>query len=104
MNTERHGHWKKLIEEQSQSGLFRRAFGQNNNLILSQFSYYYFVYKKEQQKGLVSKAEIIPINLRKEPSMPAREVKVLLPNGLQMLLPCTDECQLKRWMEALQSC
>ena len=91
MNTERHGHWQKLIEEQSQSGLSRREFCQRNNLILSQFSYYYLVYKKEQQKGLVDNAEVIPVHLRKESLIPSQEVKILLPNGLQILLPCADE-------------
>jgi len=101
----RHAHWQKLIEEQRQSGLSRREFCDRNQIILSQFSYYYLEFKKKEQRHMPEQADVVPIHLRSKSLAPAlREIKVLLPNGLQVLLPCGDSSQLKQWMEALRSC
>ena len=103
--SERHVHWKNLIEEQIQSGLSRREFCDRNQIVLSQFSYYYLEFKKKEQRNMPGQADVLPIHLRQEPLTPtSREIKVLLPNGLQVLLPCGDSSQLKQWMEALRSC
>lgn len=103
--SERHAYWQKLVEEQIQSGLSRREFCDRNQIVLSQFSYYYLEFKKKEHRKLAGPADVLPIHLRPEPVIPAlREIKVLLPNGLQVLLPCGDSSQLKQWVEALRSC
>jgi hypothetical protein len=103
-NSERRAHWQKLIEEQLQSGLSRREFCDRNQIVLSQFNYYFELKKKEQRKS-AAQCAVVPIHLRPEPVMAeAHEIKVVLPNGLQVLLPCGDTRQLKQWMEALRSC
>lgn len=103
--SERHTHWQKIIEDQAQSGLSRREFCERNQIVLSQFSYYYVAFKKKQQKDLAGPSDVIPIHLRLEPgSATGHEIKVLLPNGLQVLLPCKDQDQLKQWLEVLRSC
>lgn len=103
--SERHAHWKKLIEEQIQSGLSRREFCNRNQIVLSQFSYYYLEFKKKEHGKLAGPEDVVPIHLRPGPLVPvSRDIKVLLPNGLQVLLPCGDSSQLKQWMEALRSC
>jgi hypothetical protein len=103
--SERHAHWQKLVEEQIQSGFSRREFCHRNQIVLSQFSYYYLEFKKKEQRKLTGDTDVLPIHLRPEPLAPAlREIKVVLPNGLQVLLPCGDSSQLKQWVEALRSC
>jgi hypothetical protein len=101
---ERHGYWQNLIEEQEKSGLSRREFCQNRNIVFSQFAYYYTTLKKKKQIESSDSSIVVPIHLRKEPLNLQSEIKVLLPNGLQLVLPCTDENHLKRWMEMLKSC
>lgn len=104
-NPERHAHWQKLIEEQLQSGLSRREFCDRNQIVSSQFSYYYLKSKKKEQRKIAGQADVLPVHVRPEPVMLGScEIKILLPNGLQVLLPCGDTYQLKQWMEALRSC
>ena len=45
--SERYAYWKKIIEEQEQSGLSRREFCNRNQIVLSQLSYYYLEFKKK---------------------------------------------------------
>jgi hypothetical protein len=104
-NAERRAYWKKVIEDQAQSGLSQREFCKRHQLILSQFSYHYLTFKKQEQKNLAEMSDIVPIHLRPEPSTSTRgEIKVLLPNGLQMVLPYGDAHQFKNWLEVLRSC
>lgn len=105
MNTqqEREAHWKTLMDEQAASGLSRQEFCQRHNVVLSQFTYYYLKSKKKKQKEL-GNSVVIPIHIRKDPSGPLSEIKVWLPNGLQISLPCPDASHLKQWLEALKSC
>lgn len=106
MNTskERDAHWQSLMDEQAVSGLSRQEFCQQHNVILSQFTYYYLKFKKKKQKELLGDSVVMPIHIRQEPSSPAGEIKVLLPNGLQIALPCRDANHLKQWLEVLKSC
>lgn len=102
---ERRARWKKWIEEQAVSGLSRREFCQQHNLVLSQFTYYYLELQKRKQKILCfSEPPILPIQLRPTHAVSLNEIKVGLPNGLQVSLPCTDSSQLKHWLEVLKSC
>lgn len=101
---EKRAYWQKWIEEHAASGLSRREFCQQNNLVLSQFTYYYLEFKKKEQRELQVNSDVIPIKLRKTSSIPLQEIKVVLPNGLQLLIPCTEGNQLKEWVEVLKSC
>jgi hypothetical protein len=104
-NLERHAYWQKIIEDQIQSGLSRREFCERHQFILSQFCYYYVALKKKQQKNLSEAADVIPVHIRPAAAMTAQDgIKVLLPNGIQVLLPCRESHQLKPWLEVLRSC
>lgn len=101
---ERRGRWQKWIEEQAASGLSRREFCQQNNLVLSQFTYYYLEFQKQKQKALChNEPAVLPIQLRSAHT-PLNEIKILLPNGLQISLPCADSSQLKHWLGVLKLC
>ena len=104
-NAERRAYWKKKIEDQTQSGLSQREFYKRHQLVLSQFSYHYLMFKKQEQKNLGKMSDIVPIHLRPDPSTLSRgEIKVLLPNGLQIVLPYVDAHQLKNYLGVLRSC
>jgi hypothetical protein len=102
---ERRARWQKWIDEQAISGLSRRAFCQKHNLVLSQFAYYYVEFQKKKQKALShNEPSVLPIQLRSAQPPSLNEIKVCLPNGLQLSLPCTDSHQLKHWLGVLKSC
>lgn len=101
---ERRARWQKWVEEQAASGLSRREFCQQHNLVLSQFAYYYLEFQKQKQKALCDhEPTVLPIQLRSAHT-PLNEIKILLPNGLQISLPCADNNQLKHWLGVLKSC
>lgn len=106
MNTprERDTHWESLMDEQTASGLSRQEFCRRHNIVLSQFTYYYLKSKKKKQKELLGDSAVMPIPIRKEPSSSWGEIKVWLPNGLQISLPCREASHLKQWLEVLKSC
>ena len=102
---ERRACWQKRIEEQATSGLSRREFCQQHNLVLSQFTYYYLEFQKQKRKALAeNEPPILPIQLRSAHAPALNEIKVWFPNGLQLSLPCTDSNQLKHWLGVLKSC
>ena len=102
---ERRARWQKWIDEQATSGLSRRAFCQKHNLVISQFTYYYLEFQKKKQKALGHhEPSVLPIQLRPAQLASLNEIKVVLPNGLQLSLPCPDSLQLKYWLGVLKSC
>lgn len=102
---ERRARWQKWIEDQAVSGLSRREFCQQNNLVLSQFSYYYGEFQKKKRQGFIAnEPPVLPIQLRPTQAHSSSEIKVWLPNGLQLSLPCTDSSQFKHWLGVLKSC
>jgi hypothetical protein len=103
-NTERHNDWRLLIEEQATSGLSQRAFCQNRNLVLWQFTYYHQQLRKNRLKAIVNKPMVVPVQVLKEPPISMKEIKVTLPNGLQLSLPCADVVNLKQWLGVLKTC
>jgi hypothetical protein len=104
-NAERHAHWQKTIEDQIQSRLSRREYCERHQIVLSQFGYYYAALKKRQRKNLPETADVVPVHIRPAATMTAQDgVKVLLSNGIQVLLPCRESHQLKPWLEVLRSC
>lgn len=102
---ERRARWQKWVEEQAASGLSRREFCQQHSLVLSQFAYYYLEFQKQKQKALrQSEPPVLPIHLHGTHIASLTEIKVWLPNGLQLSLPCADSSQLKHWLRVLKSC
>ena len=102
---ERRACWQKRIEEQAASGLSRREFCQQHNLVLSQFAYYYLEFQKQKQKALrPSEPPLLPIHLHSTHTASLNEIKVWLPNGMQLSLPCADSSQFKYWLGVLKSC
>jgi hypothetical protein len=102
---ERRARWKKWIEEQAASGLSRREFCDQNDLVLSQFTYHYLEFQKKKRKALaVTEPTVLPIQLRPASAPALNEIKVWLPNGLQLSLPCTDNNHFKHWLGVLKSC
>jgi hypothetical protein len=102
---EHRARWEKWVKEQAASGLSRQEYCQQNNLVLSQFAYYYLEFQKKKRKALSAhEPPVLPIQLRPTPPASLNEIKVWLPNGLQLSLPCTDNSQLKHWLAVLKSC
>lgn len=108
----RHEKWRELIEAQEKSGLSQVAFCKQHHLSKSNFVYYKGVIKSknaiEEHKSKVDKMlppVFSPIQIKKSDSGTACEIKVILPNGFQCVIPTVaDMVQVKRLMEALLSC
>ena len=101
----RYEKWRALVLEQEKSGLSQADFCKKKNLILSQFGYYRSVIQSKEQTD-PPKPGFSPVSIQR-PHQPvgASEIKILLPNGMQCILPGTmDAPHIKRLMEALLSC
>ena len=101
LNRER---WQGLIEEQSKSGLTQAEFCKQHNIVLSQFVYYRGI-SKGKTKSPSEHNELMPIKISKPHSKVSSEIKLLLPNGLQCLVPSEiDITQIKLLVETLLRC
>ena len=99
---ERHAKWRILVEEHEKSGLSQREFCMQHSLVVSQFNYYRTQFKAQQPSKNIN--ELMPIQLQKN-SSGSNEIRLLLPNGLQCILPSQlDVIQIRRLVEVLLSC
>lgn len=100
---QKYAYWKKLVEEQQDSGLSQKEFCKQRDLVLSQFVYY-----RCQLKAVSSSEEsgFKPVKVStKECSASSGDIKLMLPNGFQCIFPCLIEPQqIKRLIEVLLSC
>ncbi len=96
--------WQKLIEEQEKSGLTQAEFCQQRNIVLSQFVYYRGI-TKGKSKSPPESNPLMPIKISKPLSKISSEIKLVLPNGLQCMVPSEiDITQIKLLVEALLRC
>jgi hypothetical protein len=101
----RYSHWEALIEEQVQSGLTRKEFCQQKNLVVSQFTYYFTHLKTKKIKKNMSSPLVAPVYLKnQDPILLKGEIKIILTNGFNLNLFYENELQLKNIVEVLKSC
>lgn len=105
LQEERYRHWLALIEEQEKSGLSQKKFCEQHHLVLSQFVYYRLGIKKKGDLSGLKTSSFEPIQLQENKNHSASSIRVLLPNGMQCVLPShLDVRQVKQWVEVLLSC
>lgn len=99
----RRSEWRELIEAQERSGLSRVEFCKQNNLVLSQFVYYRSQIRRPAE--VQKENAFIPIQIAPVDSRHLSEIRILLPNGLECILPCCIESKyVKALVGALLSC
>jgi hypothetical protein len=105
-NHDQYVKWEELIEEQEKSGLSQIEFCKQRNLKASQFGYYRGVIKsKDKIKTNQKNQQLFSAVQIKKPDLTASEIKIILPNGFQCVIPSAmDTAQLKKIMGALLSC
>lgn len=96
--------WRLLVEEQARSGLSQKTFCQERNLVLSTFTYYRCLFKREEKQSTETTGSFKPIKLFHQ-EINTSEVRITLPNGFDCSFPAGFEIsQLKALMEVLLSC
>jgi hypothetical protein len=96
--------WQLLVEEQEKSGQTQTEFCKQRNLSAAKFSYYRSLFKM-RNRSLSQENIFSPVQIKKREISEAAEIKIILPNGFQCLMPVTIEStQVKRLIEALLSC
>jgi hypothetical protein len=101
----RHEQWQTIVNKQEQSGLSQTEYCKQNNLVLSQFTYYRGVIKGSE-RAISPKLDIFtPIKINKTEQSQSSDIRILLPNGFQCFIPShVDTLHIKRLMEVLLSC
>lgn len=103
--TTRREQWLAIVEKQKKSGLSQTEYCKQNNLIISQFTYYRGLIKASERRVSPKSNVFTPIKIQKTEQCSTADICVLLPNGFQCFIPThTDASQIKRLMEALLSC
>lgn len=103
--TERHGKWKALVEEQERSGQTQKQFCKERGLVLSQFVYYRSVVRMPMPTHEKPSSTVIPITIKSAKNGSESQIKLILPNGFQCALPISiDPAYVKCLMKALLSC
>lgn len=106
-NHDQYAKWKELIEEQEKGGFSQIEFCKQRNLKASQFGYYRGVIKsKDKIKTIQNNQQLFSaVQIKNPESNKLSEIKIILPNGFQCVIPSTmDAVQLRKIMEALLSC
>ncbi|HLB58348.1 MAG TPA: hypothetical protein VJL60_05990 [Gammaproteobacteria bacterium] len=101
---DRHTKWRDIVSEQEKSGLSQSAFCRQRNLVLSKFVYYRGVIKSQGEVNAPQKL-FTPVQIKPPESKVTSEIKIILPNGFQCVIPAmTDVSHIRRLMEVLLSC
>ncbi len=101
----KHDYWRRLVEEQKQSGLSKKEYCNQHNIVLSKFVYYRCQLKKEPNQSITSNCFASVKLSEKKDMIASGELKLSLPNGFHFAVPCNiDTVQLKRLVEVLLSC
>lgn len=96
--------WKLLIEAQEQSQQTQKIFCEQQNISLSQFIYRRSIIKSKE-KVKEGKKLFTEIGIKQSELPKSYEIKILLPNGFQCVVPSGVETdRIKRLMEVLLSC
>ncbi len=101
--------WFALIEEQEQSQLSLQAFCKEKGINYANMNYYRQQFKKQKLSSFNKlPQQIVPVQLKSIPDnniTPFNEIKLVLQNGLQCILPSTmDITTVGQLLKALQSC
>lgn len=101
---DRYAKWKELVTEHEKSGLAQKEFCKERNIKPSQFGYYRSLIKSQESVS-TNQALFSSIKIKKPELNPSAEIKIILPNGFQCVVPsAVDVLHLKKIMEALLSC
>lgn len=126
---DRYEKWEELVSQQENSGKTQKAFCEENNIVLSQFTYYRAVISTQNKNNscgnmstlkkspLKNPALFSPVTIKQETSTllsektdktektEKTEIKITLPNGFHCVISNSlDILHLKRLMEVLLSC
>jgi hypothetical protein len=100
--------WRKLIEEQTSSGLSMRSFCESKKISLIQLYYYRHTLGEQKLKVTLPKEQIVPIHIQSSSTpnvVKTSSVRVTLQNGMQCIFPSDMEVGLvQQWMKVLLSC
>ncbi|MES2661793.1 MAG: hypothetical protein V4629_00665 [Pseudomonadota bacterium] len=108
-NTHRHVEWRKLIEEQKESGLNKAAFCKEKGLAVEKFYYYADTLTKPKKQNLNKEPVFVPIEIK--PSARVNTVakpayiRIILRNGIECILSEEFNVRpIKDLIEVLQKC
>lgn len=97
--------WQAIIEEQEKSGVSQSEYCKQNNLTLSQFTYYRGIVRAPQRPTTSTLNAFKPIKINNTDQPVSSNIRILLPNGFQCYIPShVDALQVKRLVEVLLSC
>lgn len=101
--------WFSLIEEQEKSQLSVQAFCKEKGINYANMNYYRHQFKKQKISSINKlPQQIVPVQLTatgEKNITPLNEIKLILKNGLQCLLPgTTDITAIGQLLKALQTC
>lgn len=101
----RREHWRAIVEKQEESVLSQVEYCKQNNLVISQFTYYRGLIKANERTASPKLNVFTPVKINKTEQSPSSEIRILLPNGFQCFISShIDTIHIKRLMEALLSC
>ncbi|CAN5194768.1 hypothetical protein BH09PAT2_BH09PAT2_11010 [soil metagenome] len=101
----RHEQWLTRVVEQERSGLSQTEFCKQNNLVISQFTYYRGLIKASERDTLPKSNVFTPVKIHKPEQKSSSEIRILLPNGFQCFIPSHLEAShIKNLIAALLSC
>lgn len=101
---DRYAKWREIVSEQEASGLSQSEFCRQRNLVLSKFVYYRGSIKS-REKTNASQKLFSAVSIKPPESKAASEIKIILPNGFQCIVPAMmDVVCVRCLMEALLSC
>jgi hypothetical protein len=96
--------WQDIVEKQEKSGLSQAEYCKQNNIVISQFTYYRGLIKTSKLTASPRLNVFIPVKINKVEN-PSSEIRILLPNGFHCFIPSQiDAPHIKRLIEVLLSC
>jgi hypothetical protein len=98
--------WRILIEEKKNSGLKLEKFCQEKNITVAQYYYYQKMIKRNSEpKNEIDNEIIKPIKIINNPVKETTEIRFILPNSLQCILPRDMSLQeIKGILEVMLAC
>lgn len=103
-NEDSQNEWRKLIDEQKESGLSKVAFCKLKGIKPEQFYYYADTLTKPKHKKVNTVSEFVPIEVKKSIAThkitESKCIRLILKNGIECILP--DEIDGKRIKEVVE--
>ncbi len=105
IQAENHKKWKLLVEEHEKSGQTLVVFCKERNLSPKRLSYYRRLFRISNNKEIKNPTIFVPIQLKKPDPNVLKEIRIVLPNGFQCVIPWqSDMSQVKQLIGVLLSC